>query len=257
MEEKDKKQETKAKEVKDEKKVEQKVNEPKKEVKTETKKTVETKKQEKPKNENTQKESEKPKFKAKQGKKEKNTSWIIALVVIALIALITVAIVFTMDTPSKSVDGMLQALKSGNFDKVEEYVNYKEIMSTSSITDEEELNNDTQKLFFDKLSWKITKTSQDGNNATVDIEITNKDFKTILSNYMQKVLKIAFTGQNPNDQEMQNYLVEELNNEQVQLTTNTKTIQLEKKDGKWKVVSSEELVDTLLPGLNEFSNSLN
>lgn len=245
MEEKEKKEQAKAKEVKNEKKVEQKVEEPKK--------VVDTKKQEKPKEQKV----EKPKFKTQQTKETKNTSWIIALAVIVIIALVVVAIVFTMDTPSKSVEGMLQALKTGNFDKVEEYVNYKEIMSSSSITGEEDLNNDTQKLFFNKLDWKITKTAQDGNNATVDVEITNKDFKIILSNYMQKVLKIAFTGQNPNDQEMQNYLVEELNNEQVQLTTNTKTIQLEKKDGKWKVVSNDELINTLLPGFNEFANSLN
>ena len=121
---------------------------------------------------------------------------------------------------------------------------------------DENLNEETKTLFFDKLSWKVIKVTENGNEASVEVEITNKNYKTIITNMMQKALKAAFSGKEVTEQESQNYLTEELKNEQVEMTTVTKTINVVKVDKKWKVVQNDELVDSLLPGLQEAINSL-
>ena len=56
---------------------------------------------------------------------------------------------------------------------------------------------------------------------------------------------------------MENYLLDELRNEDVETTTTTQTINLTKQDGKWVINTTDtNLIDILLPGLNEAVNSL-
>ena len=56
---------------------------------------------------------------------------------------------------------------------------------------------------------------------------------------------------------MKNYLIEELKNEDIQNVTSTKSIIVEKQDGKWKISEENDIVDILLPGFNEVINSFN
>ena len=83
---------------------------------------------------------------------------------------------------------MLSALKQGDFNKVYEYVDYQELLENAELDSQNAENQDKEKLLFEKLEWKINKINENGDNATVEIEITNKDFNVIITNYMQKVL---------------------------------------------------------------------
>lgn len=262
MEKDEKQKEVKEVEKKQEtvKKEETKKEEPKKEEKEEVKKE-----EKKPNVENVEKKVE-PAKKApakKENKKlEKKTRvrknvWgvVVTVILVAALAIGIVCTILLQDTPSKSIDVMLMALKTGDFIKAEEFVNYQEMVQSSELADGE--NAESQKLFFDRLEWNINEIKKDVNTATAQVEITNKDYKTILSNYMQKVLKIAFSGQSMSEQEMQNSLIEELKNQEVQTATNMVTMQLEKKDGKWRVISNEDLMFGLMPGLKEAMDSLN
>jgi len=230
--------EEKKKEKKEDKKVDgtEKTNVKKETVKKNTPKKEETKK-------------------VKVDKKETKKSWIlptvIAVVVIAIIAVLTFMIVTSSD-PKKSVDGLFTDLKAGDFEKAQELLN---------ITDESDLlddtvNNETKALLFNKLEWKVKNVTENENEAYVEVEVTNKNYKTIITNMMQKTLKAAFSGEEVTEQKSQNYLIEELKNEQVEMTTVTKTINAVKVDKKWKIVENSELLDALLPGLQEAINSI-
>ena len=151
------------------------------------------------------------------------------------------------ETPKDTVEKMLKDLKSGS---------YSQEMLASAFQ-EETFNEEAQKLLFDKLEWKIQSEKEEGETATVEVEITNKDFKTILSNYMQKAVKAAFSGQNVNEDEMTNYLIEELKNEEIQTVTTNQTIKLEKKDGKWEPKQDNDFINILLPGFNEAISAFN
>ena len=58
------------------------------------------------------------------------------------------------------------------------------------------------------------------------------------------------------EQDFQQYFLEELRNEEIQTTTNEKTINAVKVDNKWKIVSDDNLVSAILPGLEEAINTL-
>ena len=243
MEEKEKKQEEVKKSEKEAKNTEKKQD---------TKK-VDTKKQD-------VKKEDKNKVKGKvtvENKKSKKAPTITAIVIIAIIILAIVLYVVFANGTKGVVEGMFRALKNGDYDKVNEYINYNEVISSSDVLDSESLDQETMNLLFDKLSWKVTETTQEENTANVTVEVTNKNFKTIIANYMQNALRVAFSGQELSDAEMENYLLEELRNEDVETTTTTQTINLTKQDGKWVINTTDtNLIDILLPGLNEAVNSL-
>lgn len=197
------------------------------------------------KKQDTSKDSKK-KFTKMKGELPKIDNKVIMGVAVAVVVIIAIlACMFLMsDSPKKSVETMLKDLKSGN-------------IKLSDLSEEDSFNEEAQKLFFDKLSWKVLKVKEEGETATVEIEITNKDFKTIMGNAMQKMLKIAMTGQNMKEEDMTNYLIEELKNDQIQTVTSNQSIMVEKKDGKWEVVRDENLFNVLLPGLSDAINAFN
>ena len=233
--------------------------------KTEEKKVAEVKKEE-PKFEKASKKEADKINKTKNKEKNKNTKtdqkkkWIptaiVAIAVIAIIAVLTVMIVVSSD-PKKSLDGLLTNLRSGNFEKAQEYLSGDETELTDTSLDEE-----AQKLLFEKLSWNIKKVTQEKDKATIVVEIRNKDFQTVVNNYAKRALNAAKEAigsgntESISEQDFQQYFLEELKNEEIQTTTNEKTINAVKIDNKWKIVSDDDLVSAILPGLEEAINTL-
>lgn len=261
--------EEKNKEVKEEKKTkettQEQKNENKKEIKDtkkEEKATVEKKEQFKKvdvkkaddKEAKIKKDNKNVKNKDKKSTKK---SWIIptivTIIVLAIVGILTFMIV-TSSTPKKSVDGLFTNLKAGDFEKAREFMKTEEENNTELL--DNDLKDETKALLFDKLTWKVTKVAENGNEANIDIEITNKNYKTIIAKVMQKALKAAFSGEEMTEEQSQNYLTEELKNEQAETTTVTKTIKAVKVNKDWKIEESDELIDSILPGLQEAIDSL-
>ena len=200
------------------------------------------------------KKEKKTKSNKKENKEKGNNKvgyWVGGIVLLLVVLAIVTALILLPSTPEKTVDGMLNSLKNGDFEGVNKYVNYDEIVNES------EMDEEAQNLLFDKLSWKVLNISKEENTASVEIEITNKDFAEIISNYTQEALKIAFSGESFTEEEQNNKLKEQLKNEEIGTKTVTTTIQLTKQDKDWKVQADESLVNALLPGLQEAMNSLN
>ena len=192
----------------------------------------------------------------KKGKKINNLYWLIGVGVVILIIIAITLLIILPSTPTKAVNGMLDALKAGDFEKAEEYVNYEELMNSAQLTNEEGFDLEAQKLLFNKLSWKINKVTEENDKANIEIEVTNKDFKTIIGNYLQVALKNVFSGSSVSEEEVQNQLLEELKKEDAQLTTITKNLTATKQDGNWKVEVNSELQEILFPGLADVINPL-
>ncbi|MEE0866554.1 MAG: hypothetical protein U0L98_07205 [Clostridia bacterium] len=258
MADKEKKEEIKKDETKQVQKESKKEEKPKKEAtvkkeeKTKTEVKIDNKKEE------TKKQDQKPENKkfevSKQKttvKKEKNNTSkkskipaiLTVVIVLAIVAVLTVLIVTSSD-PKKSVDGFLTNLKAGDFEKAQEFA------TGDKLLEDQEYNEETQKLLFDKISWKVKKVTADNNEAKVEIEITNKDFSEVLQNYKNKIWKdiSSVIGKTI---DTSRYFEEELKNENLGTKTITTNIKLQKQDGKWKVVANNELANSLLPGLQE------
>ena len=204
---------------------------------------------------------EKKQNKEKKENKEKGSKkvgyWVGGVLLLLVVLVIVTALLLLPATPEKSVEGMLNSLKNADFESVNKYVNYEEIVNESEMLQNSEMDEETQSLLFDKLTWKILNISKEDNTASVEVEITNKDFNQIITNYTQEALRIAFSGESFTQEEQNNKLKEQLKNEGIGTKTVTTTIQLVKQDGEWKVQADESLINALLPGLQEAINSLN
>ena len=213
--------------------------------------------------ENPTKTEKSKKEKINKAKKENKdtkikSSYIVGIVLVILIILaVAISVSMMQKTPQKAVNEMLTALKAGDLEKASQYFNYENLMNISGLTNKDNMDIETQKLFFDKLEWNIKNTNIENDTANVEIEVTNKDFKTIIGNYMQKALKAVFSGNDLSNSQMESYLKEELQSETAPTTSVTKTIVLTKQDDNWIVNESDDLIDLILPGLRETINSLN
>ena len=204
-----------------------------------------------------EKKTKSDKNKDKEKGNKKVGYWVGGIVLLLIVLAIVTALILLPETPEKTVDGMLNTLKNANFESIDKYVDYDQIVNESEMLKNSTMDQETQSLLFDKLSWKVLNTSKQDETASVEVEITNKDFAKIISNYTQEALKIAFSGQSFTQEEQNNKLKEQLKNEQIGTKTITTTVELTKQDGKWKVQPDESLVNALLPGLQEAINSLN
>ncbi|MCI8470300.1 MAG: hypothetical protein HFJ35_02220 [Clostridia bacterium] len=211
--------------------------------KLEEKKATEAKKQETP------KKADKKSTMTKGDNKKGNNNVIIGVIVAIIVIIAVILVMFFMkDSPKKLVEDTLKDLKTGT---------HSEQMLSGLLQGEDSIDAEAQKLIFEKLEWKVLKVNEEGDTATVELEITNKDFKTIMQNYMQKALKIAFSGQTITEEEMTNYLMEELKNEEVGTVTANQSIELKKQDGKWKIANEESFASAVLPGLQEAISAFN
>jgi len=207
-------EEKKVEAVKEEKMEEKKVDKVKEEPKNEIKK------QEPSKATNKKVEPTK-KVKVENSKKTNNNTIIIGVGVLIVVAVaIIISMVFMKPSPKKAVEDSFNQLKAGT---------YAQEMLAGIMQGEDNVEAEAQKLCFEKLQWKVLSEKEEGETAKVEVEVTNKDFQTIMSNY----------------------LMEELRNEEVQTVTNTHTLTLQKQDGKWEITDEETFVKAVLPGLYE------
>ena len=225
-------------------------NKVKEEKKVEFKKVDENKKTEK--NHDNQKGAKV----AETKKSNKTALWIIIgiIVIVAIAAIIGVtAILSNSSTPQGTLEQILTALKTNDYSKVE---NYKELIESSEVLEDSEIDEEAQKLLFEKLEWNIKEEKIDGDTATIELEITNKDFEAVIKNYMQTVLKIALSGQDINEEEITNYLLDELRKEDVELVTENHTIVMNKIGGNWEIEDMDIFMNTLMPGLSNAMESI-
>ena len=98
------------------------------------------------------------------------------------------------------------------------------------------------RVYFPQETWFF---SIDLSESELSQNVDKTIFKTN-STTVQDFCKIPVT-----------FLIEELNSEDVEMTTTTQVINLVKQDGKWIITTTnDELVNSLLPGLKEAIDSL-
>ena len=215
------------------------------EVKEDKTKKAETQKAETKKNETKKVETKTDAKVKKEGDNKKSNSGIIVAVVIVVLVLIALVAycIFMADSPKRAVETMFNDAKMNNFTQ----------SVLAKLTEEDLINQEAQKAMFSNLSWKITKEEkQDENTATVEVEVTNKDFKTIIGNFKNKIIKAAINGESIDEAKTEEYLIAEMNNSEIENVTNTHNIVVKKQDGKWQVSEEDNDIDNiLLPGFYE------
>lgn len=267
MEEKVEKKESKieeskkdSKEVKKQEKApvkEKSTDEPKfKKASTEAIKAEEKKEKEASKKDNKAEKNNKSSKDKKQKGKSKAGYWIGGVVLLVIALVLVMAFIVLPSSPEKTVDGLFNSLKTGDFQAVNKYVTNLEELEGINETDGDKIEQEGKQLLFNKLEWKIVNLSKENNVAKVEVEITNKDFKTVMNNFMKKVVKVAMAGEAISEEKQEQYLLEELKNDSIQTVTEKRELELEKQDGNWKVKVNEDVIMSLLPGLEDAISSI-
>lgn len=200
-----------------------------------------------------------PKKPKEKGKKRGILARTIA--VILVLCIVIGLIYLALPSPARVLEQCLRDLKAGNFEQVQQYVDYKELADIPALGGNEEKAeneavNENEKLFYEDLQWCIKKIEKNGDEAKIEVEITNKNYKTIFQNYTKKVIQKLFNNESTSEEEMEQYLIEEFKNKNVDQVTTTQTITVQKQDGKWKVVVDENLRNAIYPGLAEAIETL-
>ena len=210
-------------------------------------------------------------FTPSDSKEKKGGSKIILGIVVLLvvIALVGAATYFAMlkseeSSARKTVEGIFESLKSGDAEIASRYLSGEE----ESLADED----DTFMLFFQPLNYDIKKVEANFTNASVEVEVSTKDTGKIFQNYFTKIYEIAFSNalsssfsEEDLENQLKEYLQEQITSEDIETVTNTITLRLEKDGTEWKVAEDDENVDAfvnaVLPNfssmVDELSSSMN
>ncbi len=213
----------------------------------------------KPSKSNSVKEKAKKEKPVKEkGKKRKIFARFLAVVII--LALVIGIILVALPSPARALEEMFRDLKAGKMQDVTKYVDYNELINIpalGSANDEQSGENASQDdaVLFEELQWNIKKIEKSSDEAKIEVEITNRNYKTVIQNFTKKIVQKVLSNENPSDEEAKQYLMEELKNKDSGTLTSTQTITVTKQDGKWKVMVDDNLKKALFPGLEDAVNS--
>lgn len=189
--------------------------------------------------------------------------------IILLIALLSLTVLTScslgVEKPEKVVSNALEALKKQDQEKMKEYFTYEELMNFSNEEKKEiEESDDSfdseqiKKLIFAKLEYKILSSTEKGDKATVEIEITNIDMKVVMQQYLAEAFQIAMSNafdedsaisDEEIDKKLEQIFIDKMSKNDQTTKTTTVEIQLEKKDNKWQIQLDEKIQDAITGGM--------
>lgn len=203
-------------------------------------------------------------------KKSLKITLIVILAIVVVVAIVCGGYFLTIKLQEKSaletVGSLFTALKSGNEDEIKQYINIDELNDDTE-NDEEEttmMNDDAMaKAMMQNLNYEVVSTDSKINNCTVQLNVSNKNLKTVIQNYItyafSLALSSAFGGMTEEEMnaKMEEYFVEQFNSEDLETVTNQLTLNMKKENGKWNIdCDKNQLLNAIMPGYSEMMESL-
>ena len=191
---------------------------------------------------------------------------VITLVIIVAMAILGYFVMLKIEQNKveSTIEDMFTNLKSGENNNQKQEV-LEQLQNNSN---QENSTKDTIDyiILFNKLNYSIIENKTNFNEASVVLDITNKDMKKIIGNYLVKAIQLAFANaftptysEEQMNEELANYLKEQMESNEIENITTNITLKMEKKDGKWviKEESKKDFVNALLPGFVDSINQTN
>ena len=207
-------------------------------------------------------------------KKSLKITIIVVAVVAILLALVFGGYFIALNNVKKNalstVDSVFTALKTGDSEQIKKYVSVYEDEENGS--DEETTENDESREFDNEtiitmlknLDYEVLDTKVDLSGATLTLNVSNKNIRTVLSNYITKLFSLAFSNAlgKITEEEMTSqaleYLKGECDSDEIETVTTTIEVSVYKDGSKWVLdYDSDELFNAVLPGYKEAVSYLN
>ena len=152
------------------------------------------------------------------------------------------------------INKAFSALKTININEVNKYTNYNKIISglDESILNQEEVS-EIEKNLFNTMEWSIEKIKEEDNNTVAIIEVTNKDFKMIITEWLQEIVNRKTNGEDISNEVGLKVLENILKNNNYGTQTVIKKVKIDK-DSKIEV--NDDLINLLYSGIESVSNAL-
>lgn len=152
------------------------------------------------------------------------------------------------------INQAFSALKTTNINEVNKYTNYNKIISglDESILNQEEVS-EIEKNLFNTMEWSIEKIKEEDNNTVAIIEVTNKDFKMIITEWLQEIVNRKTNGEDISNEAGLDVLENILKNNDYGTQTIIKKVKIDK-DSKIEV--NDDLINLLYSGIESVSNAL-
>ena len=189
----------------------------------------------------------------------------VALIVVGIVAAVAVSIVLgyfgLLKLEQSKVDAIVTetfaSLKTGKLNGEDIF---KEMESESGEDAE------SYRVLVENLGYSIKENKTNFKEASVVVDVTNKDMKKVLGNYFTKAFQLAlanaFSETYTEEQlyaDLEKCLEEQMKSSEIENVTTSVTLKMEKQNGVWtlKDECQDDLVNAILPGLSEAMEQVN
>ena len=195
----------------------------------------------------------------KRRPKKSNFKMIFVVVIIAIIGML-VHNSNVKKQPKKIINTAFSDLKTANIEDANKYINYNQLIYSLdgmlAKEDDNEINSAIKKELFTNIEWEVLDVETKNNNAVVTVEMTNKDYIKVITNWMKKMIGEKARGEEITDELLLQNLEATLA-ETTDTKTETKKVTLFKEKGKWKIIVDEELRNLIYRGIESVATTLN
>lgn len=185
---------------------------------------------------------------------------IFIFVIFIIIALIIMLFVLKKTPEEKAIESIVRcfkAIKMSDVDSANKYINYDELVaSLDAMIVENRSISDVEKELFKDINWNIKNIKIEDNKAMAEVEIINKNFENIITEWMKQLYGIRNSEQVISDQ----IALEKLENileKETESKSEVQTITLHKEKEDWKIDVNEELRNLMYPGIDKVISVLN
>lgn len=182
-----------------------------------------------------------------------NLKAIIFLILTILIISIIIVYIFNklkVDELEDVINNFFSAIKENNSELVNKYSNYEELLaSLDDMMLEENQASNVEKQLFKNICWNIEKIDIEENRAFAIVQVTNKNFKNVITKWMKELVVSKSLGK-----EITNVLalekLDKVLSEETETKTVIKKIELNKYNQNWMIEVNQELSDLVYPGID-------
>lgn len=174
----------------------------------------------------------------------------LSVLMAAILSLSMMLVGCKSESPTDVVNTYFTQLKKGDSEEASKFIE-----ETISETEEEngdkaakektdEAMDEALKIYLSKMDAKVLSEKVDGDNATVEVELSSLNFGNMLIEVMQEGLADAFSGKEVDDDYMSKSLLEKVKSGKVE--TRTGKVNLTKKDKVWTIKSDDDILTLML-----------
>ena len=196
-------------------------------------------------------------------KKKRNRLWIVIIIIVMVGVVVGGIVYFYNKSPRRKVEQAINicfnAMKALDVKRVEQYMNYEELIISLDniiIKNREESVSNLEKELFKNINWKIENIEIQDAKASVVIEMTNKNFREVITKWIQKLATLKETGEYISNEIALDKL-ETILKEQTEIRTEIKKITVNKDDEHWNIQVDESLRNLMYPGIDSVIAVLN